>query len=90
MLSSRRKHNEEATAAAPANSGLLRGPARASASTTPLRTGAYTLSDVAHNRFKSILERDFGTPLPWSDEEIQIMAHNLIHAIAVLLGSRSE
>jgi hypothetical protein len=57
---------------------------------TARRWGAFEIRPVVLATFKSILERDFGTPLPWSDDEIKEMAHNVLHLLDVLIDTTPE
>lgn len=51
---------------------------------------AFRLSPRSIQRFKSILEDDFGTPLPWSDEEIEILAYDVLRTGAAILSMKSR
>lgn len=48
------------------------------------RWGAFELRPDTLNKFKSILERDVGAPLPWNDDQIKEIAHNVLHLLDVL------
>jgi hypothetical protein len=50
----------------------------------------YEISPETINEFRAILERDFGTPLPWSDEQIKDMAWNVLHLLDILTTSNGH
>lgn len=48
------------------------------------RWGSFSLTEGDIAEFKNILEEDFGKPLVWSDDEIELMIYNLIYAFGTM------
>ena len=48
------------------------------------RWGNFSLTEDDVAEFKNILEEDFDEPLPWNNDEIELMTYNLIYAFGIL------
>jgi len=51
-----------------------------------LRRGSFSLSPKELRRFRALLARHVGEPLPWNEEELERVAYQAIEAAAALLA----